>query len=319
MKIPAWMAAAALIVAALASPAPAVMPTPGAVPSYCLQTSFGYRCMVGPFNVGEGEMLETMTGVAAPSEKGYFTSMQARLVDSEGDKLGHHSVHLHHAVWLNPYKEDMTCDEFDGSLPDFDRFFATGKESTKVDLPSGYGYLWDPQISQPATQSAPWWALIAHLDGMAGAPDVFIQFDLSFVPANKRKLTPVKTVWLDVRNCRSDPVYDVPRNTSARVHHKSWTYRMPRSGRFVFLGGHLHDGGLRLALTNRSSGRKVFTSRPTYGMAGERWYLTKMSTYSRAPGMKVARGDLLRLTAVYDSTHRWKDVMGIMVGAFAPR
>ena len=33
---------------------------------------------------------------------------------------------------------------------------------------------------------------------------------------------------------------------------------------------------------------------------------------------RFTRADRLRLTAYYDSTHRWNNVMGIMVGALAP-
>ncbi|MDQ4094669.1 MAG: hypothetical protein M3174_00460, partial [Actinomycetota bacterium] len=250
MKL-ARVAVALLVITALSAPvAVAAMPAPGVVPSYCLRNEGGYRCLVGPFEVGAGEMHEIMTGVAAPSETGYITWGQARLVDGDGKPVSHHAVHLHHAVWLNPYEDDMTCDSYDnGSFPGFERFFATGKEATKLALPGGYGYLWDPRASNSLTQSAPWWAFTAHLDGMHGSSDVYVQFDMGFVPASEAgDMTNIEPVWLDVRNCSSDPVYDVPKRQG--LHKERWTYRMLTGGRFVALAGHLHDGGLRLKLDN---------------------------------------------------------------------
>jgi len=309
-----------LVAAAIATAPAAATPVPGAVPSYCVRTETGYRCRVGPFDVGAGEMREVMTGVAAPSEAGYITWGKARLIDGDGERVGHHQVHLHHAVWLNPNEKDMTCESYDdGSFPDYERFFATGKELTKVDLPNGYGYRWDPGASQPFTQSAPWWAFTAHLDGMHGASEVYVELNLGFVPeAQADDITNTEPVWLDVRNCKSDPVYDVPK-TDAGVHKERWTYKMPATGRFVFFGGHLHDGGLRLSLDNLTTGKHIYTSRPTYGLEREPWFLTKMSAWSDRDGVRVRKGDKLRLTSVYDSTRSWDDVMGIMVGAFVPK
>ena len=314
-----WRLALAVLVMAATTTATsaAEAPIPGVVPSYCLPTGFGYRCLVGPFDIAAGEMHEVITGVAAPSESGYITWGKAELVDGQGRAISHHAVHLHHAVWLNPYERDMTCDSYDGgTFPGYERFFASGKESTKLDLPRGYGYLWDPQVSQPYTGSAPWWAFTAHLDGMHGASDVYVQFDVGYVPeSDAADLTNVQPVWLDVRNCSSDPVYDVNKRGRSELHKERWTYKMTTSGRFVFLAGHLHDGGLRLSLENLSTNEHVYTSRATYALEAQPWYLTKMSSWSDGRGIDVDKGDKLRLTSVYDSTRSWNDVMAIMIGA----
>ncbi len=309
-----------LLVAAPVAGSSAAGATPplGAVPSYCLRTDPGYRCLIGPFDIEAGEMHEIMTGVAAPSEAGYVTSGQAKLVDGDGKAVGHHEVHLHHAVWLNPYERDMTCDSYDdGRFPGYERFFATGKEATKFVLPDGYGYRWDPKVSQRLTQSTPWWAFTAHLDGMHGASEVYVQFDMRYVAdAEAEGLTNIEPVWLDVRNCRSDPVYDVDEGSG--LDRERWTYKMPTSGRFVFLGGHLHDGGLSLTLENLTQDDDIYTSRASYGIKREPWYLTKMSTWSSGRGIRVQKGDTLRLTSIYDNTRPREDVMGIMVGALVP-
>ncbi|MGH2786361.1 MAG: hypothetical protein ACRDJV_00440 [Actinomycetota bacterium] len=96
---------------------------------------------------------------------------------------------------------------------------------------------------------------------------------------------------------------------------------MPEGGKFVTLAGHLHDGGLRLALRNESSGAPVFVSQAIYE---HRWNLDAMTVYSDGAGVPVAAGDVVKLTAVYNDTHNgpgdlaWDNVMGIMMGALAP-
>ena len=93
---------------------------------------------------------------------------------------------------------------------------------------------------------------------------------------------------------------------------------MPEGGRLISLGGHLHDGGLKLRLDNDTTGEKVWAAHPTYGPANGGWDLRKITSFSGLPGFEVNTGDEMRLTASYDSTHRWNKVMGIMVGALAP-
>ena len=279
----------------------------------CAATETGYRCFYGPRNVPAGEMVEIFELVDAPPEPGYLTSMRATLVDASGDRIAHHMVHLHHAVWLNPYKTDSTCDGYSGY--DWDRFFATGKERTRVEFPAAHGYLWSNEGGADS-----FWAFTAHLDGMHGQDGVFVRLDLGFTPvAEATGYTDVDPVWLDVENCSENPVFDVAQGSGRRgVFKKRWNYTMHDNGSFVSIGGHLHDGGLRLVLRNETTGRRVYTSDAIYGLRNEPWYLTKMTAFSGLPGLPVSQGDELQLVAVYDSTHRWRDVMGIMVGYFVP-
>lgn len=291
-----------------------------AAPSSCSRTDAGYRCMYGPVDVPANREVRITDGVAAPSEAGYITSARATLVDSEGHKIPHHMVHLHHAVWLNPMKRDMTCGQYDSGLPNYDRFFASGKERTPLQMPAGYGYYWSNQMPNDYTGSSPFWVLVAHLDGMMGESDTYIQLDLGFTPVSEASdITDVKPVWLDEVNCSSDPVFTVKKGSGrGGLFTKRWNYTMPEGGRFVSMAGHLHDGGLRLGLDDRTTGTRIFMSRATYGMHHEPWYLTKMGSFSEVPGRPVDAGDELRLSATYDSTHTWKDVMGIMLGMLAP-
>ena len=98
---------------------------------------------------------------------------------------------------------------------------------------------------------------------------------------------------------------------------------MPESGRLVAGGGHLHGGGVRLALRNATCGTTAFESRPTWGGPKPRPLLhepgpTKMSAFQSTEGIPVAKGQRLRLAAVYENHAPHTRVMGIMLLFLAP-
>jgi hypothetical protein len=278
-------------------------------------TTSGYRCLHGPIEVRKGEPAETPFAdvVDAVPEAGYITALRATLVDAQGNAIPRHAVHLHHAVWLNPTRADMTC-----SLPD--RFFASGKERTRIELPEGFGYYWSNEpVPPPYSDLSHKWLLNYHLDAMhKGRYEVYLRLDLDFTPAAEAVgMTDVTPAWFDVDNC-NDSEFNVPKNSGRHGKYKrTWDFTMPEPGRFVAMAGHLHDGGLKIKLRNTTTDEIVYVSRPTYSKH-DRWDLRKMSSFVDADGPRIAAGDDLRLVAVYDSSRRWKGVMGIMIGAFVP-
>jgi hypothetical protein len=283
----------------------------------CRETSTGYRCLYGPFPVEYG--MNTYRGgqgfpaviVRGMPDAGFITRARASIVDSEGLKVAGHAIHLHHAVWLNLAREDITCPGFPA-----DRFFATGKERTPMNLPDGYGYYWDNQAgSYPG-----YWAMNVHLDGMhkGYSTDVWLKLNMDFEPGAPEAMTDISPLWLDVDNC-SDSEYDVTKgqNEDGRWRDtRVWRYTMPASGRFVQLAGHLHDGGVALKLWNITTGERVFTSRAIYGRESDPGYLTKMTSFSADPGLSVQAGDVLELRSTYRSRKTRLGVMGIMLSAF---
>ena len=280
----------------------------------CHATQAGYTCFYGPYEVGpDGH--EVLRIVPAPNADGYITDARATLVDRDNDELSAHMVHLHHAVWINPAADDLTC----GRLPG-DRFFGSGKERTPMHLPDGYGYYWANEASSAWPYSGTkGWALTAHLDGMHGMTHngVFLRLRMGFTRSSDATLTPIRPVWIDVSgSCTPNPTCDVEKGSGANGRFKkSATLDMPISGEFIGMSGHLHDGGLRLRLANQTTNERIFTSRALYEDRDYPWFLTGMTSFYEVPGRSVDAGDDLRLTAVYDSTHNWDDVMGIMLGA----
>jgi plastocyanin len=98
---------------------------------------------------------------------------------------------------------------------------------------------------------------------------------------------------------------------------------MPESGRLVSGGGHLHGGGIRVELRNTTCGTVPFQSRPTWGGPKPKPLLhepgpTKMSSFRSSAGIPVAKGDRLRLAAVYSNEAPHTRAMGIMLLFLAP-
>jgi hypothetical protein len=258
--------------------------------------------------------------VPSPSFDGYVTAISADVVDAAGASVPITSVMLHHVVLAKLGAPDGTCSQFvayDGSTLSFpiQRFYAEGEERTSVELPASYGY---------PNKAGDRWALVYMLmNHRAAARTVYIQYTVRY--ATGETLTPVRPYWLDVRNCRADPKFDVPGGGALfSTYSRTFDFTMPESGRIVSAGGHLHGGGLRVELSNRSCGTRLFTSEPTWGLPVVKPIIHEpgpkhMSTFSTANGIPVAAGDRLRLTATYDNSLPHARAMGVMIVYLAPQ
>jgi hypothetical protein len=155
------------------------------------------------------------------------------------------------------------------------------------------------------------------------ARTVYIQYTARY--ATGETLTPVRPYWLDVRNCRADPKFDVPGGGALfSTYSRTFDFTMPESGRIVFAGGHLHGGGLRVELSDRTCRTRLFKSEPTWGLPVVKPIIHEpgpkhMATLSTGTGIPVAAGDRLRLTATYDNSLPHARAMGVMVIFLAPQ
>ena len=246
----------------------------------------------------------------SPAVDGYVVGMDAEVVDAAGRVQGRDKVMLHHIVFAKIGAPDYTCG---GST---ERFFAEGEERLALSLPRGYGY---------ANKGTDRWGLLYML--MNHKPkrlNGFIRYTVRYVTGER--LTPVRPVWLDVRNCTGgiDPVFDVPGGGKRfSTFTRTADFTMPGSGRLVAGGGHLHGGGIRLELRNATCGTAPFESRPTWGGPKPKPLLhepgpTKMSSFRSTEGIPVAKGQKLRLAAVYDNQAPHTRAMGIMLLFLAP-
>ena len=245
----------------------------------------------------------------SPSIDGYVVGMEAEVVDAAGRVQGRDKVMLHHIIFAKIGVPDYTCGGFT------ERFFAEGEERLALSLPRGYGY---------ANKATDRWGLLYML--MNHKPqrlNGFIRYTVRYVAGEA--LTPVKPIWLDVRNCSgADPVFVVPGGGKRfSTFTKTTDFTMPESGRLVSGGGHLHGGGVGLQLRNATCGTVPFESRPSWGGPKPKPLLhepgpTKMSAFRSTEGIPVAKGQKLRLAAVYDNQAPHTRAMGIMLLWLAP-
>ena len=283
---------------------------------------------LAPFEVDQGI---AFTDVPKPAVDGYVTHMEVEVVDAKGQPISPRKLMLHHIVFLNLGEglnfdhRDWTCSIFTGidgrtKLPALaERFYAAGEERNVLDLPPGYGY--------PVKGKDSWiltWMLMNHHRHFDKA---WIRYRISYETA---PLVPAYMVWLDVRNCLSDPVFDVPGGGApGSTYAQTATWAASRPGRVIAGGGHLHGGGKSIALSEPDCGdRQVFVSRPLYGLPDNPFYKVKpalhepgpvnMSGFLSATGIPLAKGQRLKITAAYDNRRPHVRVMGIFGVYFAP-
>ncbi|HZN91021.1 MAG TPA: hypothetical protein VFB44_18735 [Thermoleophilaceae bacterium] len=213
---------------------------------------------IGPFTVKPGQNdIGYAPIVERPQVDGYITRIRPDLTYLDGKVPGVDVIHLHHGVWLNLSRSDATAP----GLPE--RFFGTGEEKTRVNLPRGYGY---PLRTSDSL-------ILNHMiHNLTPVPTrVYMVYEIEFVPARSRAargMRPVRPVWMDVQNGSAYPVFNVPKGGGS-----GGTYTYPddagnpygggpklnewvvdRPGVLVSTAGHLHPGGLHTDLYLRRRG-----------------------------------------------------------------
>jgi plastocyanin len=270
---------------------------------------------VDGYGVSQGEQL-----IPSPSVDGYVTSISGDVVDENGVSVPIQSVMLHHIVLAKLGTPDTTCSSFtgyDGTKSTFptQRFYAEGEERTVMTMPPGYGY--------PNRGSDRWGLVFMLMNHKAQTRTVYVQLTVHYVTGEQ--LTPVTPYWLDVVNCRADPIFNVPGTGGLfSTYSRTADFVMPQSGTIVAAGGHLHGGGMSLKLTDEScSGEALFTSEPTWGLPVIHPIIHEpgpkhMTTLTTTQGIPLSAGDRLRLTATYEDSLPHTRVMGIMLIFVAP-
>ena len=248
----------------------------------------------------------------------YIVGMIPNLVYPNGKIANYNTgVMLHHAVMFNGWfgsvsKHDVTCP----SWPE--RLFGSGNERTDFVLPAGYGL--------PVGASDNWHMLAELMNMSMQSQNVQVQFTYYTMPLSAN-LTPVTPLWLDERNCNAGPGlsdYPIPAGHSDTV----WNYKVPANGAgdIVAIGGHVHDYGTHISLTDTTSHKLICNSKAAYGqIAAYDKNIDYISGCGGNPLAVIHAGDMLRLNSYYNSPIAENNVMGIMmayvdVGSFkSPR
>ena len=234
-------------------------------------------------------------------------SIDFSLVDAAGNPISSHLVHLHHIVMMDMTRPDPLCPNVGA------RFAASGAERTPLALPGDYAYRVDSGDLWGAT-------FHVHTSGPAPATGVFLQYEMTYeritASSDFKYTTPY---FFDVTGCweSSASEYDVPGGGAAGSEHelaRSWT--MPRNGTAVFAGGHLHAGGVDLALTRDATGEDYCTAFPEYVPGGHPshprlGYLQDIDAC--AVHSRVNAGERFTLRSTYDNQYAVARAMGIML------
>jgi len=271
-----------------------------------------------PITVTRYEVARGVQLAPSPKVDGYVVGMSAEVVDVLGNPVAIQDVMLHHVVFAKLGVPDYTCsqiEDYSGMPAPFQaqRFYAEGEENFSLALPDGYGY---PNRGQDA-----WGLLYMLMNHHPHSMVVRLRYTVRYVTDEPR--TAVKPVWLDIKNCRADPVFNVA-GTGKRgsTVFRTAEFRIPEGGRFVAGGGHLHGGGVSLDVASTRCG-SLFTSYPTWGLVFPRPVLHEpgpmhMTGFADTGGRSVSPGDTVRLTARYDNTRPHVRVMGIVILFLAP-
>ena len=280
----------------------------------------------GPIEVSGYEVKQNNIDFDVPKPKvdGFVTRMEVDVVDAKGKPVPISRLMLHHIVFLNGgsalgEKSDPTCNGITALdsrtlLPDLaERFYAAGEERAVFKVPPGYGYEMKADDKWLMT-----WMLMNHRKQTDRA---FIQYKVTY--DTSPDLTPVTPYWLDVRNCRSDPVFDAPGGGKKGARFKtSDTWTVPQSGRIVSTGGHVHGGAYGLRATQPNCGdRELYELDPAWGRPSHDFYRVKpilhepgpiaMSWATSSQGIRLSAGERVKLSAIYDNERPHTRAMGI--------
>jgi plastocyanin len=281
---------------------------------------------VGPVQVGGYEVQQSVR--LAPhvnaGPDAYITNMEVDVIDADGTPVPIQRLMLHHIVFANLNRQDATCDSIVGfderpnSLFSSERFYAAGEERAKMGLPPGYGYKMNPNDT--------WGLLYMFMNHRPVTDRAYIEYKYRVVSgADAQGMEAVKPYWLDVENCRADPIYNVKgTKKKGSTDTESSDAVIQESGYIVGGGGHVHGGARELNLTQPDCGdRQIGESLPTWGNRDHPFYNVKpvlhepgpiaMSGFQSQAGIPVAAGERVQLNALYDNSLPHTRVMGISV------
>ena len=297
-------------------------------------TKHDYRCRMGPVTVAPFQVLtkELIFSVPKPDVDGYVTSMNVDVVDASGKRVPINRLMLHHIVFTNigrslEDKRHPTCPQGIESWNTLDKipplgepFYAAGEERARMQLPDGYGY--------PISKQETWLMTYMFMNHRSVTDRAYVEYNMTV--DTRPAVTPVEPYWLDVENCKVDPVYDVPGGgRKGSVHKRKMVWTVPKAGRLVAGGGHVHGGGKALRLRRPACpNSSIYTSRPTWGGKNHPFYKVRpvlhepgpinMTGFYSARGVPLAQGEKVVLEADYDASRPHTRVMGIMPVFLAP-
>jgi plastocyanin len=271
-----------------------------------------YTYAWGPIRTGDYVTHWVDRRAPHPQVDGFVTRVHAQLVDAAtGRPISMATAMLHHfyLTRLRRGRQGAGCTGRPSAV-----FYSTGEEDETLRLPAGYGYRLRPHDR---------WRLTAMIMSHAEAPaKVKIQYTVTV--SRDRSLIPVDPFWLRANGCERHVAYPVPGGGPRGARYvRTFTWRVPFSGRIVAASGHLHGGALKMWLAQpRCGGRRLLDTDPRYAMPGDLRYHLHPVLHEPGPadtrmfvsgsGVPVRAGETIELKAAYDDHHPHWAVMAVM-------
>ncbi|HEX2086498.1 MAG TPA: hypothetical protein VHF89_12500 [Solirubrobacteraceae bacterium] len=276
----------------------------------------------GPVGIGPYAVKYRTSRFPAPRVNGHVVRMHARVVDRNGEQMPVSRMMLHHLTFKDigpagrPRYDVSYCK---GKLGR--RFYGTGEEDRELVFPPGYGYRVRERDRWDAN-----WMLMNH-----GPKSDKAWIEYTVTVDDSPSVVGVQAYWVGVTDgCGIDPIFDVPgTGAPGSVHRESAPWTVPRSGRVVVAGGHMHGGAIDVALEQpRCGDRRMFVSHPLYGHPDHDYYRVLPNLHEPGPissslittptGVPVRKGERLRITTDYSADVMHVRAMGIMHVYLAP-
>jgi hypothetical protein len=282
-------------------PAPVAAAPPQPVPRGQPGTMLYGPFPLQPADQGGMDHYNRILPVLAPCVDCLITSIRPDLVYADGSSANLDTgPMLHHTVLADPFRPDPTCARDDGVGIVGHRLFAAGNERTVGMLPTGFGF---------SNESPVWIGIFEIMNHSAESKLVFFKIDITYVPMSDPSTKEAVPVWLDVDNC-ADSQFGVPKGES----RTKWKWKSDMTGRVVGTGGHVHDGGISITLSNASTAQRMCTSTAGYGTKPQ--YMGTVESMSICTNDRIGTvraGEDLLLETYYNMKAAANDVMGIMI------
>jgi len=236
---------------------------------------------------------------------GWLVSYSPELRDGEGNDI--EAKLLHHVAFWNEGRSDFLCP----NKPE--HVFGAGGELTRWPPLPGFGY---------AVHHGDRIRISTMFHNPTGTsyPKAYLAVQVSYVTETAvdsgiPKLRSVYPAWFDVMEC-GESGYDLKSGETV----KTGQFQMPRAGLLLGIGGHLHDYGRSLTVTNAT--RKELIARLTAELDAKGMLQSvPVVTFLSRGGYHLSAGEKVNVAAEYlnFSGQAVPDgAMGIAVGYFLP-
>ena len=231
---------------------------------------------------------------------GWIAAYHPRLVDGSGQPEP--SRLLHHVAFYNTARPDFLCPNKQ------EHIFGAGGEMNDWPALPGFGYRVHPGDRIRVST-------MFHNPTATSYPDTWLEAKLDYRSAASGPLKSVYPAWFDVGEC-GDSSYDLGQGRTLKMGQ----FKLSYSGRLLGVGGHMHDYGQQLDLFNVTRGEDIAPLKTQLDSSGKIQSMPVVFFTDRG-GYKLSKGDVLRVSAIYDNPLAGpipEGAMGIVVGYFLP-